>query len=197
MPTPALYYQISILDPHGRLAYPYPEMPAHSFVKGYLMALHTFFMSATVGSFPNTSGVNRVLRDPSLSGTDPFEINGGVNDDLHGTVCGTGDTPVTLLDYALETQILTGVGAGQMEYGLVSMTPYVPDGSNGTISIFRVIANNSPGLITVKETGIYYKWDHTGSIPDYFMMVRDVLPAAVPVAVGESMAITYTLKISL
>ncbi len=116
--------------------------------------------------------------------------NALVGEDEKGIVIGTGATAVTIEDYKIETPIAQGIGAGQMEYQAETFTDPQVAGNECSFTNQRAIVNNSGGVITVREAGLYLY----GHPPTYFCAVRDVLASAQAVPDGGAITITYTLK---
>ncbi|GAI80495.1 unnamed protein product [marine sediment metagenome] len=123
-----------------------------------------------------------------------FNINGMLNEDVHGIVIGTGNTPVDITDYQLVAQIMDGSAAGQMIHNAeafdATVTVSDPD---CTVDTWRNFNNNSGASITVKETGLYC-YSSTPTLY-YLCLVRDV-PAEIVVPDGGGCYVKYTAKIT-
>ena len=77
-------------------------------------------------------------------------------DDTEGSVVGSGTTAVTLADFALDTQIAHGVGAGQLQYGATSFVyPPAQLANEFFFKLSRAFTNGSGGNVSVNEFGIY------------------------------------------
>lgn len=129
-----------------------------------------------------------------------FACEALVTDDTYGIVAGTGTTAPTISDYALETQIADGVGAGELQYGDVAFG--VP-ASNATFSHFTVtrdFSNASGAQITVNEIGLYVKvlrgsmYVAVGGgrdITSIHMTIRDVIAGGIDIPNGETLTVNY------
>lgn len=124
-----------------------------------------------------------------------FRMNGAIGVHDRGIVIGTGNTAVTINDYALETRIAEGGGAGQMNYQACSVaTSVVAAPTCGWIAS-RAIVNNSGGLITVREAGIY---GDLNEFDNWFVaLIRDILGTPQDVPDGGSITINYTVRVSV
>lgn len=105
---------------------------------------------------------------------------------------GSGTTPATVNDYALETPITIGFSA--------SISSFVSAQDSGAEIVYKIILNNpaSAGPMTVSEIG-YYGRGYTsassgGAIP--LLMDRTVLDEPVTIPAGESRTITYTVRLN-
>lgn len=120
------------------------------------------------------------------------------DDDSRGIVVGSDNTAVTFDDYALNTPIATGAGAGELNYGL-SETPVRNWASLVmTTSHGRIFANASGGAVTVREVGLVgaVRARQAGAVyTKYIMMLRNV-PTAVALADGEDLRVVYQLKVT-
>ena len=113
----------------------------------------------------------------------------GVED---GIRIGTGDTPVTLTDYALAAEIKSGDGIGELIYGKqyiavssnTSWTQFTPN-TDGDIKIRyeRVFENRSGAPITIKEIGFVVTYIAI-SKGNGALLLRKVLDTPVTVPIG-------------
>lgn len=110
--------------------------------------------------------------------------------DYNGIVLGTGNTPVTISDYNLQTRIVHGSGAGQLDYKAMAWDPFQVVGSTAKFKSKRQFENKSGGTITVKETGLLAT-DQAGY---HFLIVRDVLPTPVDVENTKIIEVRYTFQ---
>ena len=73
--------------------------------------------------------------------------------DGYGLVVGSGDTPVSLNDYDLDSKIPHGTGSGQLSYG--DSSKYDETSGNTTShGVQRSFDNNSGADITIREIGL-------------------------------------------
>lgn len=190
-----LKYRYQILDRDGKVVKSTRWRKARSFVKVYVQHLRCCFYGSIESGVLDTGNTSRNLQGPSGGTGDHMRIVGDTAG-LWGQVVGSGDTAVTQDDYALETQIAHGVGAGQLSYAAGTIGAVTVDGDDTYILLARSFTNGSGGSIDVKEIGCYCRSEEQGGTNRYFIAWRDVLDAVEAVANGQTIAVTYTLKVS-
>lgn len=190
-----LKYKYQILDRDGKVVKTTRWRKARSFVKVYVQHLRCCFAGGIESGVLDMGNTSRNLQGPSGGTGDHLRIVGDTAG-LWGLVVGSGDTAVTQSDYALETQIAHGVGAGQLSYGATSIGLVTVSGDDTYVLIPRSFTNGSGSSIDVKEIGCYCRSEEQGGTNRYFMVWRDVLAATEAVANGQTIAVTYTLKVS-
>jgi hypothetical protein len=130
-----------------------------------------------------------------------FDCSGAASDQNMGIMVGIGTTAPTIDDYALETRITHGTGAGQMQYGDVAFGLPTSDASTSHFTITRDFANASGGLITVSEIGLYVRCsvvNYSGyHEDDYFMIIRDVISGGIDVPDGQTLTVNYREQASV
>ena len=191
-----LWYAVAVKDRHGKLV-SREIKPAHSFLKQWNEFIYFFHSSGNI--YPKiTTGASTKLD----SHNDNFRMNGAEGDTNLGIVIGTDNTPVAIDDYAMIAKINEGYGAGQMHHLENTFEAPVISAPSCGFSISRIIVNNSDGLITVREAGIYhqhcYRWGpHADDFYYYFSCgVRDVFAVPQDVPDGGSITINYTLQVT-
>lgn len=120
-------------------------------------------------------------------------MNSNIGTD-YGIVVGTGSTAFDIEQYQLATLIAHGNSAGQLYYQISSTQVCSYAAKTWTTTHSRIINNNSGGLITVAETGIYFSgrvYHGSGGI----MIERNVLSPTVDV--GDTAQLTVTYEISM
>jgi len=127
-----------------------------------------------------------------------FKMNGGAENPNMGIVIGTSNTPVDVSDYRLGALIVQGFGVGQMDYMAMVINASVVADPNCDFLMSRQMANNSGGLITVRESGIYVMMERSLSpfTAAYGCGVRDVLTTPQDVPDGGGITIEYTLRVT-
>jgi hypothetical protein len=111
-----------------------------------------------------------------------------------GIVLGTSTTAESFEGYALGTPILHGNTAGTLAYqaqGAPSHT-WTVGTLTWEIDHVRVFNNNSGGLITINEVGLYYTMAY-GYYGNY-MVLRDKLSVGVDVPDAAQLTVTYHLQ---
>lgn len=122
-------------------------------------------------------------------------VNGIAGVDNEGIVVGTGTTAVAWDDYKLETQIVHGVGGGQLSYGAEAHN--IPVWNSPYIELVetRPFQNVSGATITVTEIGMYAQ-HYTGTTDaSARCIIRDVLAASVDVPNGQTLTVQYTIRV--
>jgi len=127
-----------------------------------------------------------------------FRMNGGAENPNMGVVIGTSDTPVDVSDYRLGALIAQGFGVGQMDYMAMVINASVVADPNCDFLMSRQMANNSGGLITVRESGIYVMMERSLSpfTAAYGCGVRDVFTTPQDVPDGGGITVEYTLRVT-
>jgi len=116
----------------------------------------------------------------------------GVGDDSAGIVVGTNPTPFDPSQYNLLAKIPNGTGAGQLQYGAVTI-------ENPSETLFRVIrtfSNSSGSPITVYEIGLIVE---TADVCNSniclctLLLDRTVVEAGIEVPDGSTLTLRYIL----
>ena len=184
-------YSIVVKDKDGKVLKRL-SAPSKSFLKRWNKALYMYFAYVTPLTIKNTAGAS-----PETAASVPiFQMNAPAGDDDWGIVIGTGDTAVNVDDYALETIILEGGGAGQMNYQACSVSLAAVSAPNCDYVVSRVVNNDSGATISVKESGIYFKLWTSGGAP-YYCGIRDVFAVPLDILNGGSISVNYTIRITV
>lgn len=109
----------------------------------------------------------------------------------YGPVVGTGTGAYDFDNYALGTLIAHGTGSGQLGYSITTFNAPTTSGNDRYFEIIRTFQNNSGAQITVNEIGLY---GNSSSV--YFCLARD-LPTAIDIPSGQTLTLTYKVKITL
>jgi len=116
--------------------------------------------------------------------------------DTKGIVVGTGTTAESFEDYALDTKIANGTGAGELSY--VASELHNVTWTGGTLTMadeqVRYFNNNSGGSIGVNEVGIIAQID-IATLNVLALMSRDVLGSTVTVPDTGQLKVTYTFSL--
>jgi len=158
--------------------------PSRSFVKQWVQAIKANFQYAAEANVKDTSAVLRAFT-PGL-----IQINAALANALFGIVLGTGNTPVAISDYKLQTQIAHGSGAGQLNYKEVFIDALELVGSTAKFRSRRQYENLSGSTITVKEAGIYA----VGPSAYYYCLIRDILTSPFDIPNTQIAEFRYTFK---
>lgn len=163
---------------------------APGFLEGWNKLVHVKMAFSADETIKDTGGTDR----STSSHANDFRANAVAAVTDFGIVVGTGDTAVTISDYALEALIAEGSGAGQLNYQATAFAGNVQDGDTWYFTVQRVMNNNSGGAITVKEWGLYGKM---GPTPYYVCLIRKVLDTPVEVADLAALTATFRIQVSL
>ncbi len=184
--------ELIVRDKYGNVTNKIGPQRSESFVRQFLellWAMANQFNDATAPDVRDTSNTLRAIR----ASTAVFDSTAPAGDATHGTVVGTGNTAPTINDYALETLIAHGVGAGQLQYSDVSFGAPAADATTSQFTITRNFANGSGGAITVNEIGLYVRGMSTSNYY-YFMTIRDVIGGGINVPNGQTLTVNYRLQ---
>lgn len=186
-----LYHRIIIHDPEGNLVKDTGKVKSHSYVIQFLELVEALFKGENKTATDTAGAENRIIdfdTNMQLQG----RADAPVNDTTYGIVVGTnaGASPEDNEDYALDSKIADGAGAGQLQYqAMIFFAPAV-DGANVDFDMTRAFANESGGTITVKEIGLICK---ESVHPYYHLLLRDVV-ADHDVDNGFTLTVAYTLR---
>lgn len=181
-----LHIGITGYDENGKQIH-HQEQEGNSWVTGFFGTLSYSFVGGDLGGhdMKDVGGTSRTSGYSwgTIFGAASANANGGI-------VVGTGSTAVAMADYALNTKIAHGTGAGQLQYG-----SHTINNASGTSPITwvvtRAFTNGSGGNITIAETGIQN--DTTNDT----LLERTVLASTYTVNNGASCVVTYTFTFSL
>lgn len=173
-------------------------MPAHSFTKQFAQLLFNsviFGVSAYVPqAMTDTSGNTvSVIGNISNLWMRPL-VNASVSTSTFGIQVGTGVGAESINDTALGTQIATGTGVGQLQYGSVTFASPTTTATTTTFRVTRVFTNGSGGTVTVQEIGLTCRGSTSTVRP--FLLIRD-LTGAVAVNNGQQLTVNYDLTTTI
>jgi hypothetical protein len=164
-------------------------LKSRSFVRQFLELLWVQAMQVPASvtySVRDTGNTLRGLNDSIYS----FNANAGAGDATYGIIVGTGTNTPTITDYALQTPIAHGSGAGQLQYGGVTFVQPASDSTTSQFTITRGFSNASGSAIAVNEIGLYVKGRAAGSQYN-FMAIRDVIAGGISVPNGQTLTVNY------
>ncbi len=180
-----LYYEVILKDKDGKLL-AHLKQPARSWLKQWSQLIYGGMSGVTL-SVLDTNGVSR-----SQSVTyDLLNILGLAGNASLGVVAGSGVNPVTINDYRLQSQIVHGLGAGQLAHQATEIIyPPSVSGSECYFQVKRIFVNGSGGTVLVNEIGVY------GAITSSYSacIIRDVLVGTVNIPDGGSITVIYRVK---
>lgn len=184
-----------VRDPDGKVITDTGLKPAKSFLIQFLEAFRAIMYTHVSTNITGTNGAEQQLY---ASGSDCDRIiraDAPVGEDDYGIVVGTGDTAETNADYALETQLTQGTGAGNISHGVSIVGTAAVVGANVDLELKRAFINLTGSTITVKEAGLYCALlTVPGADVAWHCFIRDVLAASVEVPDKCSLTVYYTLR---
>jgi len=176
--------ELLIYSNRGLLEF-YKKIPLRSFVRQFVDIKWSQWANQAV----SIRDITNTLRTNG-AGT-VYSINSAAGQ-AYGIVVGTGTNAVTISDYKLQSIIAHGNGAGQLYHQATVVSGVTVSGSDAYFTAQRTFNNNSGGLITVQEAGIY-SYSSTGY---YFLEVRD-LTGAIDIENLKSLVALYTFKVTV
>lgn len=169
-------------DQGGKIIKRYPWKRANSLLKQFILFLH-LFMGQVAQTIKDTGGTDRAVGGY----TGNLGVNAAAANTLFGIVIGTGETPVTMTDNKLQTQVTTNVA-----HAVTTVATESPDTSTWRIAVSRSLTNNTGATLSVKEAGLYAIATASAW---YFCIDRTLY--AVDVPSGLVLTLTYRITISL
>ena len=216
IPIPEVFLELEVRDKDGKVVQRHKQR-SHSWVRNAYSLLFTE-MSAVAGY----SGNNLQVKDTAgtvhsqtpegymagahsigyskMSPGKPAVITPWYgyrsNADTHGIVVGSGTAAFSFENYALQTLIANGTGAGQLSYVDTALNTVEDVGSVKKCTWIRYFNNNSGGDIGVNEVGLEAYGTLTDDTARKFMMSRDVLASTVTVPNTGQLKVTYIIQLT-
>jgi len=189
MKKEGLWYSVVVRDRHGKVV-SRERRKSHSFLEQWNQMVFAHLRGVQASSVHDTGGTPRTLNVDDQD----FQMNAAANNVTYGIVVGTGNTAVDIEDFKLETPILNGVAAGEMQHLICTVDAAVVAAPSCSFVVHRTIVNNSGGIITVLEAGIYMIGGTAGTYR--FDATRDVLVAPQAVPDGGAITIDWTIGVT-
>jgi len=148
-----LFYDYSVKDVYKKNRKKTRLRKCNSYVQAFIQHLYGNFyhspdlIPVTITKIDGTNWVN-----PSRG----QNIYNGASSDYGGVMIGTGTTAVSIDDYALETLINHGTGAGELQYSLNVYGYPSTTATTAKFIISRTFTNGSGNNITIEEITINY-----------------------------------------
>jgi len=192
---PEMYIEIEVKDKNNKIIRKQKEK-AHSWVGNFIKALCAILRTDSVFKIREyvTAVDGTTLGLPNInSGSDPLMyVEANEKEGAYGIVIGSGDSPVNIDDYDLDTKISHGDEAGKMHYNATTVESTAKINNGYIFRIIRTFTNNSGGDITVKEIGIIAKHRE-----NKYLIARDVLSSPVTVPNGATLTVRYIISYSI
>jgi hypothetical protein len=206
---PKAVIEFEVIDKDGKLIEK-GKFPAKSWV-GNIIGLLSGIISMWVGMASSSWGTPQSRSDLTDTGGNARGIAlsssasqavtvGGcaiAGDATAGIVVGSSDTPVSIGQFTLQSQIAHGTGSGQLQYGATTVDSMVQE-SSWYFRVVRTFTNGSGATVTVREIGLYVRLGMPTS-PYYYscMLARDVPTSAINVPNGSTLTLRYIISHSL
>ena len=180
---------IDIINKFGDVRYHSTE-ESKSFVRWWTRLLYGSMANTTV-SVTDTGNTSRTLTG-AYTNIDRLQLDVGSSSTI---LVGTGTTAATKTDYAIETEIADGGGAGELNR-LSYIVTETDTSTTDTVSASRTFSNSSGGTINVTECVVYAYTEDNGGTQRECMLLRDTFSVKA-VADGEAIVITYDIESSI
>jgi len=162
----------------------------HKTVRSYVLAMDDLLYVQMANQTQVIPDIGNTPRSISAD-AQALRCTAGVGVTTSGTRLGTGTNAVAITDYALQTAIAQGSGAGQLMHSNESYTAPVTVGSSRQFTLARVFTNKSGGNITVHEVGLY----GLGGPGNSFCLERTLYDFTINN--GSSATVTYTIGVTV
>jgi len=216
IPIPEAFWELEVFDQEGKLIRRHKQR-SHSWVRnaynllfcqlagkapsdsdygpGKLNAKET---SGTVRYGTGTLSITgRYLNSPD--GTE-YGYRAPAAVDARGSMVGSGTADESFEDYALQTKIANGTGAGQLSYIQSEANSMTYDAANKILknTLIRYFNNNSGGDVSVNEVGlVWYSYrPDSSNYNAFYLASRDKLAATVTVPNTGQLKVTYTIQLT-
>ncbi|MBA7610100.1 hypothetical protein ES703_17305 [subsurface metagenome] len=188
----SLSYTVEVRDKEGRII-KRVSAPSRSYVQQWNQFLNVLAAHGDSKTIKDTAGVNQTVAISAWYYA--LQMNGAIAGINFGIRVGTGNTPVAIDDYALESPCGEGAGTDEFKHQAVICTAPSVVGPSCSFTLSRIILNISGASISVREIGSYFQNYQSGWF--YFLGFRDVLPGAVNIPDGGSIRVTYTVSVTV
>jgi len=168
------------------------RVKCHSYVGNFIDLLYLQMLGSggtLTDNITDTSGTVRAVTNSSQA----FQANAAAGTATFGVQVGTGTAANDVAKYALAALIANGAGAGQLQYGAVSVGAPATVGQQRKFTVARVFTNNSGAAITVNEVGLVV-YGQAGSYIYNFLVERTL--STNTIANGASSTWTYTISVT-
>lgn len=184
-----MLYRLTLRDKKGKIVKDTGLLRSHSYVIQFLEMMQAFCDGINMDATDTAGGESRIVTTTTLI-TSHARADAGIGNDDYGILVGSnaGATPEGNTDYALDTKIVEGTGAGQLEYQAVTFVNARVVGANVDLDVSRPFINNSGAGVVVREIGLV-----VNSPGNYHMLLRDVV-SDFTVTDGYTLTVVYTLR---
>lgn len=190
------YLTVKVIDKDGHTK-SYSREESKSFVRNWTRFLYTQIKgNSNTASITDTSNASQTLVGRyNNNNKASVTVVAAATEESKGIVIGTGTTAAAKSDYAMETLIADGGGAGEMHYDAMSISE-TDTSSTDTITLERTMTNLSGGTINVTECGVIAYSNDNGGVLRWYLILRDTFSAKA-VANNEAIVISYDIESSI
>ena len=189
-----VFIKFDVTDLQGNIIEHGKFRKANSLVQAFAAWLAVMTSGTSITSaVPDTSNTNRNINSSFAHWNAGTGTDAGIGVTTHGILAGTGTNAVAITDYALQTLIAEGTGAGQLSYAaMVTSEGWTVSGSNSWSTRTRTLTNSSGGDITIREVGYVTNF---ASTTGRFLMDRTLVNHTV--TNGTGVIISYKWQVSV
>ena len=211
LPIPEAFLTLEVFDKDGRLIQKHKQR-SHSWTRNAYNALFSNLASVnpdddTFGagklSGKDTGGVVRYGGFGAILQIGPYEgtthgFRAAAANALWGILVGSGVNAESFEDYALQTLIVEGTGAGELNYATSEAVDKSYGDTTWTHSLVRYCNNNSGGNVSVNEAALvgHYRYYGPVTVDLKILMSRDKLGATITVPDTGQLKVTYTIELA-
>jgi len=213
VPIPEVFLELEVFDKDGKLIQRHRQR-SHSWVRNAYN--HMFSQLAAKDDDDDTFGAGKLSIKDILAvvkhGNYPITFRedlsldaensgylGSAGADTQGIVVGSGTDEIDPFEYyALQTKIVNGTGAGELNYVASEATAITYADTTLTATLVRYFNNNTVGetSVDVNEVGLDV-WGHAqGAAQIVYLQARDVLASTVTVPSTGQLKVTYTIQLT-
>ena len=213
LPIPEAFWEVEVRDQTGRVIQRFRQR-SHSWVRNAYNMMFCYLAGKDLdqGSFgagylslKDTGGSVQYGSSPVCLGravstdTTSWGYRGPAGYDSYGILVGSGINPDNFEDYALQSKIANGTGAGHLTHveSEVHAVIWTPSTLTMKNELARYFNNNSGGDVNVNEVGLVLRGYRPGSsVPYNYMSARDKLASTVTVPNTGQLKVTYTVQLT-
>ncbi len=210
IPIPETFLKLEVRDKDGKVIHSHRQR-SHSFGRDVYNYIFSHLVARncpddTFGagymSMKTTAGVVRhgstgagIIAQMNFQNNGP---NAGAGVDDRGILIGSGTDAESFEDYFLQSQIVSGSGAGQLSHVASEAPVYSYDAGTKTwtAELKRYFNNNSGGNVSINEVALVYYLERVVGTAGKVLWSRDKLASTVTVPNTGQLKMTYTIQLA-
>lgn len=131
-----------------------------------------------------------------------FYFTSSAGTDDTGIIVGLSSNAVTINDYKLNTRILHGLTANQLQYSAVTFGAPVVSGSSCYFTVTRNFVNGCGSTVTIEEAGLMGAYASSNTISaiswrDYYFLIARDTTGSIAINNGQTLTFNYIVQASL